>query len=136
MTYTEETLGGWSERVDYENGTYAIIEYDSQGQIIRETEYYQDGTTWFLEISYDGNTVYCNYDNYASDLVEYDEVGRITKQTFTYNDGRIVWNNRVYDENGNCTILFYNSSGVMFYEQEEMESTAREAIYFSVLGWE
>lgn len=132
---TEEQQG-WSERIDYEDGMYIIIEYDSQGRVIKETEHYQDGTTWFMEVTYNGNTIFHNYNDYATDLLEYDEDGRMIKQTFTYNDGRVVWNERIYDGVGNCVVYFYNSSGSIVYEITETEEKARESIYTSVTGWE
>ena len=135
-TLIEENSGGWSERVDYEDGSYAIRDYDRQGRLIRETEYYSDGTTWFVEISYNGNTEFYNYNDYASDLLEMDNAGRIIKQTFTYNDGRIVWNERAYDGQGGCIVYFYNSSGIMFWENSDTEANCKNAVYFSVLGWE
>lgn len=124
-----------TEREDYD-GYYIINEYDSLDRLVNSTEYYSDGSTYVIEILYQGNTVYYNYNNYASDLLELDEKSRIIKQTFTFNDGRVVWNDRVYNNEGNCEINFYNSKGELIWNTTVSETKGSQDVYTSVTNWE
>lgn len=125
-----------TEREDYD-GYYVINEYDSLDRLIKSTEYYSDGTTYTVEILYQDNKVYYNYNNYASDLLELDENSRIVKQTFTLNyDGKVIWNDRVYDNEGNCEINFYNSKGELIWNTTVSEEKGSQDVYTSVTNWE
>ncbi|MBP0958925.1 MAG: tetratricopeptide repeat protein [Oscillospiraceae bacterium] len=66
---TTAKKSGWTERKDYSDGSYRIIEYDSDGHMIKSSYYNADGTL---------NYYYIN---------EYDSKGILIKNSFYNADG-------------------------------------------------
>ena len=96
-----------TRRVDWEDGSYLIIEYDDNGNKVCQTQYDADGT---LEA-----------------VTEYDADGKEVRQTLYFDDGAVeVWLYE-YDADGKeVRRTWYNTDGtVSVYEETEYDAEGK-----------
>ena len=124
-----------TRRVDWEDGSYLIIEYDDNGNKVCQTQYDADGTLEAVtEYDADGKevrqTLY--FDDGAVEvwLYEYDADGKErTVRTISYESDGTEWNNllREYDADGKeVRRTWYNTDGtVSVYEETEYDAEGK-----------
>lgn len=104
---------GWTERYDYDDGSYTIYEYDSHGRIILVESYNADGSIYSREVneySTDGTRTYHEYTD--SDGYRYVDIysGSGWREETYWGDG--TSHIATYDANYNLLeSVYYNADG-------------------------
>ena len=114
----EKPKGPRTERREYENGGYAIVEYDENDNMIKYSYYNEDDTLGYYELyEYDSEGNRIKYGSYKSDgkvdIFEYDSNGNMIKYNNYKRDGTLYnYHTYEYDSNGYKTREnVYNSDG-------------------------
>ena len=91
------TATPYNERVDEDNGSYYINEYDAYGNLVRKTYYYlEDVVSWYVVYEYDAknnmtSVTSCGADAtvYSRETFEYDSNNNVTKHVFYDEDNSV-----------------------------------------------
>jgi|GEM_PF-5830954 len=128
---------GWTERYDYDDGSYTIYEYDAHGRIIREESYNADGSFDYSERSeYNSDGLRVYYENITSDYTGtqvYTGSGWREEYNWVSGEKEIT----EYDLDWKLlTYAYYNADGSLDYSERNEYNADGQGIYYEYISSE